>query len=227
MRIKAISFDLDGTLVDFSAGMRKALSRVLDVLKSDISGVNLTVDDLIRIRDQVAAHMITASLEDIREEAFRATLEHLECPNPKLARYLTDIYWDARYRETPLFPDVTETLKALSPSYQLGIISNGNSYPNKSGLAGYFSAQVFAQGNYRKPDSRLFLDFCHQVSCHPGEILHVGDAPINDVWGAQRVGMRTLWLNRAKIPNTSSVIPDWETDALSDLNEICRQLSSP
>lgn len=47
-------------------------------------------------------------------------------------------------------------LDALGSRYRLGLVSNGNSYPERSGLDGRFAFTVFAHDHgVHKPDRRF------------------------------------------------------------------------
>jgi putative hydrolase of the HAD superfamily len=80
----------------------------------------------------------------------------------------------------------------------LGIISNGNSYPERLGLDEVISFMAYAQdhGGIEKPDPRLFRVALADAGCAPDEMLHVGDSLENDVAGAAAAGVRSVWLNR-------------------------------
>jgi putative hydrolase of the HAD superfamily len=47
-----------------------------------------------------------------------------------------------------------------------------------------------------KPDPRVFQAALERGGAGPDEALMVGDNPIRDVAGAQRLGIRTAWLDR-------------------------------
>ncbi len=56
--VKAVSFDGDGTLWDFEKVMRGGLGKVLDEFRLNIDdprALEVSIDDLIQIRDEVAA----------------------------------------------------------------------------------------------------------------------------------------------------------------------------
>jgi putative hydrolase of the HAD superfamily len=219
--IKVVTFDADGTLWDFERVMREAFALVLAKLRDHVprhAGA-LTVDDLIRIRERVAGEraMQQATHEQIRLASFVRTLEELGCAAPSLALQLTDLYLRHRFEGIRLFDDVELTLDRLV-DYRLGIVSNGNSYPDRCELPGRFQFTAFAQEHgARKPDRRLFEAAVHLAACRPEEILHVGDSLEDDVAGAKPLGIRTVWINRARQSNLTSIKPDFEIHTLLDL----------
>jgi putative hydrolase of the HAD superfamily len=222
--IKVVTFDADGTLWDFQRVMREALVLALDALRSHAprQAGQLTIADLMRIREQVAAEagMRGATHEQIRLVSFERTLEEIGTPDPDLARRVYKRYMQHRFESIQLFDDVLPTLDALGAlgAYSLGIVSNGNSYPDRCGLPDRFRFSVFAdEHGSRKPDRRLFEAAVRLAGCRPDQILHVGDSLLEDVAGAQAAGLRAVWINRERQPNTTAIVPDFELHALSDL----------
>jgi|GEM_PF-5659764 hypothetical protein len=73
-QIKAISFDGDMTLWDFEKVMRHSLGYALEELRKCLPGeasANLTIDQMIEIRNEVAAQLKgkSTNLEEIRLSA--------------------------------------------------------------------------------------------------------------------------------------------------------------
>ncbi len=71
---------------------------------------------------------------------------------------------------------------------------------DKLGILRYFEATVFSDElGWRKPDGRIFLEAARKLGTLPTNIVHVGDNPEDDVWGAKQAGMRALLFER-KVP---------------------------
>ena len=195
---EVITFDADQTLIDFRPAMRQALAESLGYLKQTIPGAaDLTVDDLAQIRDGEAERLgPSATMETIRLAAFRATLSKLGADDSGAEKF-TKHYLDLRFRLARRYDDAVPTLRALAPDYRLGLATNGNSYPDRSGLEGHFAFVVLAQDvGARKPDPAFYKNVIEAAECDPDRILHVGDSLDEDVAAAQAVGIRAIWLNR-------------------------------
>ena len=210
--------------------MKKALSLTLDRIRLRVatpSARNLTVNEMIRIRDRVAAQMGESSgLEKIRHSAFVETLEAIGSPSPDLADELYDVYMETRFAGTRPYADVLDALTSLNARFQIGIISNGNSYPERIGFPNVFDFSVFAdQCGFAKPDPRIFRAALAKIPHKPEEVLHVGDSLQNDVWGAKNCGLKTAWLNREKRSNFTGITPDIEVANLRQLTQAL--LSAP
>lgn len=229
-RLKAISFDGDDTLWDFQKVMRHSLTITLDELRQrlPVPSASLTVDRMIEIREEVGAEHRgrTTNLEEVRFQAFRRTLEHIGCPDDSLARDLNRLYLKHRFADIELYPDVIPTLDDLRSHFTIGLLSNGNSYPERCGLAERFGFVVFSQEvGVEKPDPRIFHFACEQAGCTPSELLHVGNSLETDVAGANAVDAVSVWLNRSGAVNDADIVPDFEIRSLAELPEIANRLA--
>ncbi len=223
--IKAISFDGDGTLWDFEKVMRHSLHHVLKELTQidSSAAAMLDIEKIIRIRNQVAESLKgkVTNLEEVRLKAFQKTLQEIGRPNDALASYLNQIYLKHRFEDIELFDDVLPALKALRNEYTIGLVSNGNSYPERCGLDGIFKFVVFSQDyGFEKPDLRLFKVAMEKAKCSSQELLHVGDSLQNDIIGAANADIKSVWLNRKQIKNDSGVKIDYEISSLLELLDI-------
>lgn len=227
-RIKAISFDGDGTLWDFEKVMRHSLNHVLKELEQiDPEAADLLdIDKMIEVRERVAGEWKdkTANLEDLlfnRLQAFRETLKDIGRPNDTLASHLNEVYLQHRFEDIELFEDVLPTLNALRSRYTLGLLSNGNSYPERCGLKGIFQFVVFSQDyGVAKPNPKLFQIAVEKARCSKQQLLHVGDSLENDVIGAMNAGIKCVWLNRQGMKHNSGIAVEHQVSSLIDLQEI-------
>ena len=104
-KIRAITFDLDDTLCDFSTIMIQSLKKTLDELSSfnRTAAEALDISSLVKTRDQTALELgPRASHEEIRLEAFKKSLESVGVFSMELATHLYEFYmrhrFDARAR---------------------------------------------------------------------------------------------------------------------------------
>ena len=224
--VKAVSFDVDGTLWDFERAMRNALRHVLIELGriDPEAAARLTVAQMIETRDRVH-DMLWGNITDlvaIRHESFRQILVDAGRRDDDLASHLADVYFRHRRAGEALYDDVRPTLKALQGSYTLGIVSNGNTCPERFGLEDVFVFTVFSQdcGGVEKPDPKLFEIALEKAGCSASELLHVGDDLDRDVVGARNAGVRGIWLNRDGREALARLAPDRQIHSLRELTEI-------
>jgi putative hydrolase of the HAD superfamily len=106
----------------------------------------------------------------------------------------------------------------LGRRYLLGLLSNGNGYPERCGLPDRFTFVVFLQDvGFEKPDKRIFQAACRQAGCKPEELMHVGDSLESDVQGANGIGALSVWLNRSGKRRQIGIEPDLEIESLAEL----------
>ncbi len=223
--IKAISFDADRTLWDYEKSMRLSLLGTLKELeKLDPKSASvLDVDKMAEIRDMVAHEFEGKGiiLKDIRHESFRRALCNAGRRNNVLAAHLNGVYFKYREVSVDAYDDVSWALQVLMREYALGLISNGNTGPDVCGLSEMFSFVILSDDcGVRKPDAKIFYMALEKAGCRKDEFLHVGDSLADDVLGAVNAGVRSVWLNRNEVENTSGIKPDYEISGLLELVDI-------
>jgi FMN phosphatase YigB (HAD superfamily) len=170
-----VYFDGDQTLWDFQALMRRSLSATIEELRSHVPGVSgdLTVDAFVADRAEVAEALrgLTWNLEEIRLEAFRASLRRLGLANDSLAQHLNGFYLARRFAGVDLYDDVIPTLRALAGRCQVGLLSNGNSYPDGVGLENYFADHRVLTGRWRRETGPTHLR-CGRESASGTSLRH-------------------------------------------------------
>lgn len=225
-QIKAVSFDADMTLWDFEKVMRHALGITLARLRDRFPGpasAAMTVERMVEIRNAVTLELEGEVLdfEAIRLQAFAHTVAAVGGDDPDLPEELNTLYRKHRFGDIELYPDVIPVLDVLGTRYVLGMLSNGNTYPEECGLPNRFAVVLFPPDvGKSKPAPAMFLEACRRVGCRPDELLHVGDSLTSDVQGANGVGALSVWLNRGGKPNTTEIQPDYEIRSLTELLEI-------
>ncbi len=219
--LAAISFDGDGTLWDFQSSMRTALARSAEALAEAgllRQGGPITAEWLAQVRDEVASwpEMHGVGMEVIRFVAFEEALLRCAPARPELAPQICERYFDDRFAALRPYPDVADVIAGLHRRLPLAIITNGNTHPQRLGLGDRFTEVVLAlECGFHKPDPAIYAHSAALLGVDPGECLHVGDDPAEDVDAAARAGMPTVWLNRegrerwpARLPPPAAEIED-------------------
>ena len=119
---------------------------------------------------------------------------------------------------------VLKDVKAMG--LRIGLISNTGTTPgatfrlflNQHGMLSYFDALTFSdEVKLAKPNEKMFLMTLRDMGVSPSESVHVGDHVINDVVGAKRSGMRTVWITgfyEREDPSDPKSEPDATVDDL-------------
>ena len=147
MRLRLVCFDGDDTLWDFDRSMRNRLERVLEVLWSermDEATAQLSVDGLIETRERVAEELEgrVVDLKAVRLAAFERSLEDLGTPDPALAEWMAEVYFEDPTFE--LFDDVVPVLRQLAAERLISVVTNGDVDPGTIGLDEWVSHTVNA-----------------------------------------------------------------------------------
>lgn len=197
---QVVSFDGDGTLWDFEAAMAAALADTAEWLTGAAGTADAVTGEWLRaVRDEVAARpeYAGARMEDIRIAAFRESVRRLDAP-PALADRAYDRYMAVRFARIEAYPEVRGVLAGLAADgYRLALVTNGNTYPERIGMAGVFEAVVVAgEVGKAKPDPAIYRHALDLLGAAPGDCLHIGDGPENDVVAARRAGLDAAWLDR-------------------------------
>jgi putative hydrolase of the HAD superfamily len=88
----------------------------------------------------------------------------------------------------------------------------------RDGLAGLIDARLYSSElRHMKPHPMVFVEAMTAVGVtDPARAVFVGDRPYDDIWGAQRAGMRTVLRPNAHVP-PYDVVPDGTIDGLPGL----------
>jgi FMN hydrolase / 5-amino-6-(5-phospho-D-ribitylamino)uracil phosphatase len=225
MGIKLITFDLDHTLWDPDAALQRGETESYAWLAAQHPAfgeqfpASAFIDLRIQLREQHPE--LRHRVSEIRRIAFRQALQQTGMPAAEahlLAEQAFDVFWRLR-QQVNIFSDTPALLEQLSKHYALGALSNGNACLNTVGLAQHFQFHFAAEDfPAAKPAPDMFLAALERAGVAPHEALHIGDHPVDDIEGAQAVGMKTLWINFSGKPWVStSATPDFTVEALPQI----------
>lgn len=99
-----------------------------------------------------------------------------------------------------VYPGVKATLEKLSKKYILSTASLAHgSFTkmelNEMGLSNYFSHFIFtSEIEYRKPSEEFYRKMLNKIGAKANISFMIGDNLRDDIFGASRVGMRTIWI---------------------------------
>jgi putative hydrolase of the HAD superfamily len=227
---KAIGFDWAHTLVDLGEeGDRLPLEKVFTHLEEK----QIALPDFevcLKKSRELFRSMIELSRTTHMEARYEEVLQYLlfyfkiSWKGNVSLQELLQVYYREVYREREIFPEVKNVLQQLSEwNICMGIISNTTNPVfmkelelEDSGLKKYFDFTIYSSGvPYRKPHPSIFQLAISHFQLEPCEIIFVGDSLSADILGAQKVGMKTAWINRKK--EQTDIVPDYELTSLEDL----------
>ena len=223
--IKAVLFDLDDTLWPIVPVILRAERLLFDWIREHAPAVaaGYSIEEmrarrvaLMKSEPRYAINL-AALRHAVLTEVFVACGESAASVDTAMA-----IFNAARNQVEP-YPDVHPVLDALRRKVALGSVSNGVADLGAIGMDHYFDVSIAAhQFGSAKPDPAIFRAACDALSVSPGEAVYVGDDPLLDVEGAQKAGLRGVWLRREDLPKRTMpdhVQPDAVCNSLHDLDD--------
>ncbi len=220
--IRAITFDLYGTLLDLEATFAPAFASFLQS-----RNVYFDAAELVRTWEWAYLHegMFDTFLGGPRtpfEQLRRTTLSQV-FSRVGIEHSRDDIEELLTQRVTPtLFPDVAESLTSMREGYTLSVLSNGDlavleRIVSTLNIPVHRTISVEQAGCY-KPDQRVYRKAVELLAIDAGEILHVA-AHAWDIRAAQTAGMKGAYVDRHGIPFApfTDARPNIETSDLPEL----------
>lgn len=204
--MKAILFDLDGTLLDRNSSLQKFVAGQYEKFYPYLRGSSKE-NYLKRFMELDASGAVWKNI------VYQTIILELRTTEITWQELLED-YENNFHTCCVAYLEMQATLKRLkNKGYLLGIITNGK-YPFQQknidalGISDYFSTILISEKEgLRKPDPAIFNKALANMGITAGEAIYIGDNPVNDIAGAQSIGMKAIWKNN----DTDS--SSWESTA--------------
>lgn len=211
--LKAVIFDLDGTLTDFDVGSAKK------IVSEELAA--LTGESYKIVREKLEHVHYTFNIQGVYDRNIWWEQFNPELPLKEKQR-LTNVYWDRVIETTCVKPYADTLLRTLKQKGLLLVLltdHDGESFSKKERvdilpIVAYFDLIVISGDDTKetKPSPEPFLYILEQLQVTPEEVLMVGDKPEVDLQGAYDLGMKTLLLK-------GDYGSHWK-DAVSDLQGV-------
>lgn len=195
--LRAVLFDLDGTLFDrHTAVARLALDQ------AHALGPLLGATTPARFAERLVA--LDARGYVGKPLAYRQLIDELglDALHPRLQpEPLTEDFFRRYADHAPAFEGAVETLRALRQrGHRIGVVTNGRVAVQQAklealGLLPWVDTVLISEAEgLRKPDAALFQRALDRLGVDAAEAVHVGDHPENDVRAARAAGLRAVWM---------------------------------
>lgn len=211
MEIRALLFDVNGTLIDIETDewMEESYRAVAHFLT--YQGITVRRGEVRDLYFQIMKEQFAASKEiypefdvvEVWREVLRRHATDYTCSLApakllQMPLFLAELQRGISRKRLVAFPQTEEILARLKTRHRLAVVSDAQSaygLPELRavGLADYF-APIIISGDYgyRKPDARLFQAALTELQVCPEEAIFVGNDRFRDVLGARKVGMKTI-----------------------------------
>jgi len=210
MTIKAIVWDLDGTLIHFKIDYLRARKETLKILKQ-----NGVPKRLITIQDSILDNVAKA----------KTFFHSINLPQKKIQEIMDEINervivveYDAAIQASPLqgIDEVLTFIKNRSLQqaiYTLNTKKNAEIFLKRAGLLQYFkiiAGRDSVQNPKPHPDHLIFI--CNELAIDTDEIIVIGDTH-RDIEGALNVGAPSIALltkisDRQRLQNANCIIEE-------------------
>jgi putative hydrolase of the HAD superfamily len=244
--IRAVIFDMDDTLVDWSGrigewvdALKVHLRPIYDRLDAE-GHILPSIDWMARVYTEQAGlaweravppeFTAPRQVDILHDALIAAGLEEGRFDAVALQQHFA---WDVMPGLRP-FPDAASVLRTLHESgLRTGLLTN-SSMPmwmrevelRAFGLLDYLDVRMTAGDAGRlKPHPDPFRQVAEQLGVPTREAVFVGDRLRDDVAGAQAAGMRTIWVRRPSSLDSDEIVPDATIDNLTDLLDKLDNLS--
>jgi putative hydrolase of the HAD superfamily len=226
--MRAVVFDIDGTLVDHAGARRAGLEKLYGTLEE---ARRVSLDDFIAIwhreDDRHWRRYQMGEITFVQQRLLRvkAVFDCLgECATDERAMAIFHTYLAAYEASWRLYDDALPCLDALS-DYRLAVISNGDSGQQRrklerTGTASRFESVVISGdlGVY-KPDPEIFEKSLHELGVLAEEAVYIGDHLEGDALGAKNAGMRAIWLAREGYEGDPADLPVPVVESLAQVKD--------
>lgn len=232
-KIKVLSFDLDNTIYDCQSVLTRAENWFTTYLcdRYGLGGKYQSYDYWANVKSKVLHEDM--SLEDditlLRAQSLVVAFKEIGIPlkgGLEEARDLVKLFVKKR-SEGVVSGEVRTLMSDLKSKYPLISVSNGNLDAKQLEVSSYFETDLrpVRFKFHRKPHHDLFIECANFKQVQPCEILHIGDDPYTDVFGAVSSGCKCVWLRKGYTGISPDeqflrVLPDIEIDNILELSQL-------
>ncbi|NIK76799.1 putative hydrolase of the HAD superfamily [Paenibacillus castaneae] len=215
MPIKAVLFDLDGTLLDrdtslalFVHNQYNRLPQLHEIDKGEYMRSFIALDNHGYVW---------------KDKVYQQLIEEFSIKGLSWEELLHD--YVNRFKEHCVgYPNLMSMLNQLKISHiKIALVSNGFGqfqFDNfiALGIDHFFDEVLISEWEgIRKPDPAIFLRALSKLGVSPNEALFIGDHPENDIQASRNTGMRAIW--KRSNPYAMPIEADAIIDDLGELIE--------
>jgi HAD superfamily hydrolase (TIGR01549 family) len=241
--LKAILFDMGSTLLEFENYTWEVLGRScaensyrflrgngIKLPQFEEFGLMLR-DEFLKARAEVEENLKEFKFEQVAGNIFH--LLDLSTSDGLYHRFV-EVYYQPVTDQLTLINGAVEILRYFkNQNLKIGIISN-TIFPERFhllelkrfGLYPYLDFHIFSSTiGVRKPHPRIFQEALDNLMIDSSRAVFVGDRLVEDVGGAQKVGIKGILKYHEGRDYTAPIIPDAQIENLNELKEVISSIS--
>lgn len=218
--VKAVVFDLDGTLLDRDASVQVFINNQYDRLSKYLSHIpkEIYTERFVELDNHGYVW---------KDIVYSQLVEELNITSLTADDLLDDYLLEFRNHCIP-FSNLVEMLDDLkNQGIRLGMITNGFGHfqlhnIQALGIEHYFEVILISEWEgMKKPNPEIFTRALSKLQVKPEESMFIGDHPVNDVEAARNVGMIGVWKRDSAAWDESTA--DYTIDELLEVPLIVRK----
>ncbi|PAE27183.1 L-2-haloalkanoic acid dehalogenase [Paenibacillus sp. 7884-2] len=190
--IKAVVFDLDGTLLNRDESVKVFINQQYQRLNKWLYHIP---------KDRYITRFIELDNRGYvwKDKVYQQLVDEFDIKGLTWEQLLQDYICQFKDSCVP-FPNLITTLESLkNNNITLGMITNGEGQFQMNnikalGIDQYFKTILISEWEgIKKPQPEIFQKALEKLNVLPSESIFVGDHPENDVKASQNVGMKGVW----------------------------------
>ncbi|MEM9777427.1 MAG: HAD family hydrolase [Chloroflexota bacterium] len=244
-RIKAVIFDLDDTLIDwsgFSISYRELVEPAYGRIYAHLGNKGFKLPDLSAF-GQMAMESVIHEWQEAKKtfaganfgDALQATLKKcgIDSEQVDLIELMKVYEWGAAPGVEP-YPDTHDVLTHIKNSgYKIGLITNAfnpmwmrDPELEAYDLIKYFDARITSgDTRFMKPHPAIYWRMMGLLDLMPEDCIFVGDRPAHDIQGAHNVGMLGIMMDPPHLDRGfEGTNPDYVVTTLTEILPILEEL---
>lgn len=221
--IQAAIFDLDGTLLNRDASVKKFITNQYERLNKWLRHIpkELYITRFIELDRRGYVW---------KDEVYKQLIKEFTITGITWEELLEDYLSEFKHSCVP-FPHLHKMLEELrEKNIKLGMITNGFGQFQMDniqtlGIKEHFDEILISEWEgMKKPDPEIFKRVLVRLKLNADESIFIGDHPVYDVYGAQKAGMKGIWKKDHHLCDEEQA--DWVIDDLMELPKYIDHLNS-
>ena len=205
MKIQALVFDLDDTLMDTHGQLVPEAHRQACFAMRK-SGLDIPFETLYEARMRLVDAFPRGDINQL-------LAEHFSCDNPEIAAAGHQAYFNPQIGRLAPFPGVPEMLADLQQGFRLFLLTSGYQAPqtqkvNALGIGSLFEQIYYASIDDPAGKKYALEQIARDYTLDFSQIMVIGDRINNEILWGNRLGCQTVWIQQGECANIVPEAPD-------------------